>query len=143
MASVLTLPITVPPLLPSYSAPSTSTSTLSQPKSRTLLPAGPAHLKHLRLLHHHDSSFDRHDEHHSALQEKEDEERRRLAQLGATDDLGVGDEDESNELLSLDPKEWKKHDYYAVLGLSKLRFKANQDQIKIARTHPFASANYR
>ncbi|KAF4607845.1 hypothetical protein EYR40_000181 [Pleurotus pulmonarius] len=92
----------------------------------------PAHLKHLRLLHHHDSSFDRHDEHHSALQEKEDEERRRLAQLGATDDLGVGDEDESNELLSLDPKEWKKHDYYAVLGLSKLRFTASQDQIKIA-----------
>ncbi|KAF9495225.1 DnaJ-domain-containing protein [Pleurotus eryngii] len=132
MVSVLTLPVTVPPLLPSYSSPSTSTSTLSQPKPRTLLPAGPAHLKHLRLLHHHDSSFDRHDEHHSALQEKEDEERRRLAQLGATDDLGVGDEDESSDLLSLDPKEWKKHDYYAVLGLSKLRFKANQDQIKIA-----------
>jgi len=31
-----------------------------------------------------------------------------------------------------DPKEWKKQDHYAVLGLSHLRYKATPDQIKIA-----------
>ncbi|KZT59252.1 DnaJ-domain-containing protein, partial [Calocera cornea HHB12733] len=31
-----------------------------------------------------------------------------------------------------DPKEWKKQDHYKVLGLSKFRYKATQDQIKIA-----------
>ncbi|KDQ54122.1 hypothetical protein JAAARDRAFT_135841, partial [Jaapia argillacea MUCL 33604] len=46
--------------------------------------------------------------------------------------LGVGDEDETEELLFLDPKEWKKQDRYAVLGLSHLRYKANDAQIKIA-----------
>ncbi|XP_060574229.1 dnaJ homolog subfamily C member 2-like, partial [Ruditapes philippinarum] len=35
-------------------------------------------------------------------------------------------------LLSLDPKEWKKQDHYAVLGLEKLRFKATDAQIKKA-----------
>jgi DnaJ homolog subfamily C member 2 len=74
------------------------------------------------------------------------------------DDLGVGDEEETAELLALDPKEWKvckpkqtlylsiqsahshgdpsriqKQDHYAVLGLSHLRYKATDDQIKIAR----------
>ncbi|KAJ8454295.1 hypothetical protein ONZ45_g19362 [Pleurotus djamor] len=42
-----------------------------------------------------------------------------------------------NDLPNSEPKttlvsEWKKHDYYAVLGLSKLRYTATQDQIKIA-----------
>uniref|UniRef100_A0A2C9LJJ1 Uncharacterized protein n=1 Tax=Biomphalaria glabrata TaxID=6526 RepID=A0A2C9LJJ1_BIOGL len=41
------------------------------------------------------------------------------------------DEDESL-LLRLDPKEWKKQDHYAVLGLSKLRYRASEDQIKRA-----------
>jgi DnaJ family protein C protein 2 len=48
------------------------------------------------------------------------------------DDRGVGDEPESEELLSLDPKEWKRQDHYAVLGLSHLRYKATPEQIKIA-----------
>ncbi|PWZ00864.1 DnaJ-domain-containing protein [Testicularia cyperi] len=48
------------------------------------------------------------------------------------DDAGVGDEDESPELLARDPKEWKTQDHYAVLGLSALRWNATQEQIKIA-----------
>jgi DnaJ family protein C protein 2 len=32
----------------------------------------------------------------------------------------------------LDPKEWKKQDHYAVLGLSHLRYNATAEQIKIA-----------
>ena len=69
------------------------------------------------------------------------------------DDLGVGDEEETEDLLTLDAKEWKvgiyfesiievvlitrfliqKQDHYAVLGLSHLRYKATDEQIKIAR----------
>ncbi|XP_071502249.1 dnaJ homolog subfamily C member 2-like [Diadema antillarum] len=43
------------------------------------------------------------------------------------------DEDEDDAmLLTLDPKEWKNQDHYAVLGLSKLRYKATQHEIKKA-----------
>lgn len=35
-------------------------------------------------------------------------------------------------LKSLDPKDWKNQDHYAVLGLAKLRYKATQKQIKAA-----------
>ncbi|KAL3853214.1 hypothetical protein ACJMK2_016771 [Sinanodonta woodiana] len=44
------------------------------------------------------------------------------------------EDDEENEslLLSLDPKEWKNQDHYEVLGLSKFRHKATEDQIKRA-----------
>ena len=72
---------------------------------RTLLPVGPAYLNHLRLTLHHAHSF-------SALDKHLEAERDRLFALNgdasaAEDDLGVGDEEESPELLSLDPKEWK------------------------------------
>jgi hypothetical protein len=72
---------------------------------RTLLPVGPAYLNHLRLTLHHAHSFSDLDKHLEA-------ERDRLFALNgdasaAEDDLGVGDEEESPVLLSLDPKEWK------------------------------------
>ncbi|KAL7284507.1 hypothetical protein ACG7TL_001798 [Trametes sanguinea] len=75
-------------------------------------------------------SISQHDKH-------AEEERKRLEALngngtGIEDDLGVGDEEETEELLTLDPKEWKKQDHYAVLGLSHLRYKATPEQIKIA-----------
>ncbi|XP_072257814.1 dnaJ homolog subfamily C member 2 [Pyxicephalus adspersus] len=35
-------------------------------------------------------------------------------------------------LKSLDPKDWKNQDHYAVLGLTNLRYKATQKQIKAA-----------
>ncbi|XP_050333452.1 dnaJ homolog subfamily C member 2 [Bactrocera neohumeralis] len=35
-------------------------------------------------------------------------------------------------LKSLDPKEWKDHDHYAILGLGKLRFNATDDDIRRA-----------
>lgn len=71
---------------------------------RTLLPVGQAYVNHVRLaLHSH--SFSSLDGHLAA-------ERERKAKLEAhdaagEDDLGVGDEEETPELLSLDPKEWK------------------------------------
>ncbi|XP_015599796.1 dnaJ homolog subfamily C member 2 [Cephus cinctus] len=41
-------------------------------------------------------------------------------------------EDDLDYLRSLDPKEWKDQDHYAVLGLKKLRHKATEDDIKRA-----------
>ena len=72
---------------------------------RTLLPVGPAYLTHLRVSLHHAYSFSSLDKHLTA-------ERERLAALhgddvAGEDDLGVGDEEETQELLKSDPKEWK------------------------------------
>lgn len=53
----------------------------------------------------HKLTFEEHDKH-------AEEERKRLEAMNGIgvdgeDDLGVGDEPEDEELLSLDPKEWK------------------------------------
>ena len=71
---------------------------------RKLLPAGQAYLAHVRRAVHN-LTFEEHDKH-------AEEERKRLEALsgaGSTveDDLGVGDEEETEDLLLLDPKEWK------------------------------------
>ena len=71
---------------------------------RTLLPVGPAYLAPSALVAHA-HSFLSLDKHLNA-------ERERLAALygedaAGEDDLGVGDEEEPEELLNLDPKEWK------------------------------------
>ena len=117
---------------------------------RKLIPAGPAYLAHVRRAVHN-LTFEEHDKH-------AEEERLRLEAAnggngGIEDDLGVGDEEETEDLLTLDAKEWKvgiyfesiievvlitrfliqKQDHYAVLGLSHLRYKATDEQIKIAR----------
>ncbi|KAF9325925.1 hypothetical protein BG006_010613 [Podila minutissima] len=53
-----------------------------------------------------------------------------------------GDEPEDPAMLKRDPKDWKDQDQYAVLGLSKLRYRATEDQIrrahrkKVLRHHP-------
>ena len=62
-------------------------------------------MNHLRLSLHHGHNF-------SALDKHLEAERERLASLHAIanpeeDDLGVGSEDEDEETLNLDPKEWK------------------------------------
>ncbi|KAG6856321.1 hypothetical protein H0H87_005522 [Tephrocybe sp. NHM501043] len=133
MATVLTLPITAPVLPKGYTAPLASTSRLSTPHPtghRVLLPVGHAHLDHLRLALHHAHDFESFDAHTAT--EREAKQKLLAAEGAAEDDLGVGDEEESAEILALDPKEWKKQDHYAVLGLSKFRYLATPEQIKIA-----------
>jgi len=76
---------------------------------RTLLPVGPAYLRHLQLSLHHAHSF-------SSLDKYLNAERECLAALhgedaAGEDDLGVGDEEEPEELLNLDPKEWEVRFY--------------------------------
>jgi hypothetical protein len=69
---------------------------------RKLIPVGPAYLAHVRRVVH-DLSFEEHDKH----VEEEQKRRRNLEQEADEDDLGVGDEEETEDILSLDPKEWK------------------------------------
>ncbi|KAJ2602873.1 Zuotin [Coemansia sp. RSA 1804] len=63
----------------------------------------------------------------------------------ALQNMAVGDEEDEEEsalLLASDPKQWKKQDHYAVLGLSRLRYRATVDDIvkshrkKVLRHHP-------
>lgn len=42
------------------------------------------------------------------------------------------DEPESKALLRSDPSKWKTQDHYAILGLSRKRYLANDDDIKRA-----------
>lgn len=72
---------------------------------RILLPVGPAYVNHVRLSLHHSHSFSSLDKYIAA--EKDRIARLTEGDLIAEDDLGVGDEEETQDLLSLDPKEWK------------------------------------
>ncbi|KAH3663311.1 hypothetical protein OGAPHI_005301 [Ogataea philodendri] len=42
------------------------------------------------------------------------------------------DEEQDEDLLEHDPRDWKTCDLYAVMGLSKLRYRATEDQIRRA-----------
>lgn len=74
----------------------------------------------------HNLTFDEHDKH-------AEEERKRLEGLNGDgaiqDDLGVGDEEEAEELLLLDPKEWK------VSGLEDFGDSAIRLEIKCSLMH--------
>ncbi|KAI0042957.1 DnaJ-domain-containing protein [Auriscalpium vulgare] len=128
MADVLQLTVVPPPLPKSWSPQPPPAKSLSPLVDRKLIAAGPAYLAHVRRAVHN-LSFEEHDKH-------VEEERKRLQELNGDgvgeDDLGVGEEEESPELSLLDPKEWKKQDHYAVLGLSRLRYRATPAQIKVA-----------
>lgn len=60
------------------------------------------------------------------------EAERNVKQIEQDEDADLGDEEQSAELLAHDPREWKEADLYAVLGLSHLRWKATEDQIRRA-----------
>lgn len=82
-----------------------------------------------------------------SLWQNENEKDCSLSEEQVSDDdnssnLGCIDEDNVNFLRSLDPKEWKHQDHYAVIGLSKLRYRATEDDIrkayrfKVLKHHP-------
>ena len=52
----------------------------------------------------HDLTFEEHDKH---VEEAEKRRRNLEQEADEDDDLGVGDEEENEDLLLLDPKEWK------------------------------------
>lgn len=128
MATVITLPVTLPAVSSSYSAP--SSSSLSKTSSAHIYPAGPSYLSSARrqLLQR---SFAEDDKHVKAQQ---DLDAANASAAGGEEQYpGLGEEEESKEILASDPKEWKKQDHYEVLGLGNLRYKATDDHIKVAR----------
>ena len=60
------------------------------------------------------------------------EAEKNVTKVEQNEDEDLGDEEQSEELLATDPREWKSADLYAVLGLSHLRYKATEDQIRRA-----------
>ncbi|EWC44202.1 hypothetical protein DRE_06947 [Drechslerella stenobrocha 248] len=94
---------------------------LSKPIHRNLEPVGPHYLAHARRKRHH-RTFSEDDRIVAAQQAKNVEDA----------DSGEISEPEDPLLLSRDPKDWKNQDHYAVLGLSRYRWKATDEQIKKA-----------
>ncbi|KAM6984906.1 dnaJ homolog subfamily C member 2-like [Aplochiton taeniatus] len=63
----------------------------------------------------------------ASFQELEEEEE--LSEESEDEELQM---EEYSLLRTLDPKDWKNQDHYAVLGLAHIRYKATQKQIKAA-----------
>ncbi|KAF8452390.1 DnaJ-domain-containing protein [Boletus edulis BED1] len=122
--------VTVLPALPkNWAVPdSPAAQSLAPVVQRKLIPAGSAYLAHVRRTLQN-LSFEAHDK--LIEQDRLRIEALRADELNGEDHAGVGDDEESPELALLDPKEWKKQDHYQVLGLSRLRYKATPEQIKI------------
>lgn len=102
-----------------------------------LLPVGVEYEHHARRILEKRSFAD-----DDKLEAERREKEAHAEAANGVDKDAVDSEPESKELLSLDPKEWKKQDQYAVLGLSNLRYKATVGQIqyahrrKVVRHHP-------
>ncbi|KAF7975940.1 hypothetical protein HWV62_45466 [Athelia sp. TMB] len=126
MASIRQLTVTPAPLPESWTAPEASKKSISHEGlmidnlsalvERKLLPAGAAYLAHVRRQVHNLS--------YEEIDRQAEEERKRLAAANGDDngedDLGVGEEEESEELLAQDAKEWKKEDIARLRGLVDL-----------------------
>lgn len=105
--------------------------TPSKPTSRAIEPVGPHFLAHARRKRHH-----------RTFSEDERIQAATAAKKTETEDLGEISEDEDPMMLQREAKDWKSQDHYQVLGLSKYRYRATEDQIKkahrkkVLRHHP-------
>lgn len=94
---------------------------LSSAVSRAIEPVGPHFLAHARRKRHK-RTFSEDERVQAATQAKKIE----------VEDQDEFDEHEDPMMLQREAKDWKSQDHYAVLGLSKYRYKATEDQIKRA-----------
>ncbi|KAF1982298.1 DnaJ-domain-containing protein [Aulographum hederae CBS 113979] len=131
MATQVQLPL---PVLPDGWAGTNNfkaSGTLSAPNQRNLEPVGPHFLAHARRKRHK-RTFSEDDRIQAQENVKKVED----------DDAGEISEPEDPVMLQRDAKDWKNQDHYAVLGLSKYRYRATEDQIKrahrkkVLRHHP-------
>ncbi|KAI9826139.1 MAG: hypothetical protein M1832_000588 [Thelocarpon impressellum] len=105
--------------------------TLSTPTQRNIEAVGPHFLAHARRKRHQ-----------RTFSEDERIQAQENVKKVEDDDAGDISEPEDPLMLQRDAKDWKNQDHYAVLGLSKYRFKATQEQIKrahrkkVLRHHP-------
>ncbi|CED82837.1 Zuotin and related molecular chaperones (DnaJ superfamily), contains DNA-binding domains [Phaffia rhodozyma] len=144
MSASLTLPVSLGALPSNWSESSKSAGKLSSPTKHSIFPAGPSFIRstvRTKLQRSFAEDDEVHSSHAASLASKSTEE-----ELGPEFD-GLGEEQESRDVLDLDAKEWKKQDHYAVLGLGHMRYKANDDHIRVAhrrkvlRHHPDKKAN--
>jgi DnaJ homolog subfamily C member 2 len=96
-------------------------SSLTPANQRNLEAVGPQFLAHARRKRHK-RTFSEDERIQAAERVKRVED----------DDNGEISEEEDPLMLQRDAKDWKGQDHYAVLGLSKYRYKATEDQIKRA-----------
>ncbi|KAK5070523.1 Zuotin [Lithohypha guttulata] len=98
-----------------------SVSSLSNGVMRTIEPVGPAFM-----------AFARRKRLGRTFSEDERIQQQSKAKKVEEDDDGEISEPEDPLMLARDPKDWRGQDHYAVLGLSKYRWRATDDQIKRA-----------
>ncbi|KAF2724867.1 DnaJ-domain-containing protein [Polychaeton citri CBS 116435] len=117
------LSVTLPTLPDGWSAEKDfkAISKLSAPTSRAIEPVGPHFLAHARRKRHK-RTFSEDERIQAAEQVKKVEQ-------DETDDFS---DDEDPIMLNREAKDWKEQDHYAVLGLSKYRWRATEDEIKRA-----------
>lgn len=119
-----------------HAPPFKATGRLTASVSRSIEPVGPAFLAYARRKQH-GRTF------------SEDEKIQAQAKVKNVEKESESEEDEPEDpdMLRRDPKEWKGQDHYAVLGLSKYRYKATDEQIKqahrkkVLRHHPDKKAS--
>jgi DnaJ family protein C protein 2 len=123
MAAAIQIQATLPSLPDGWSAEKDfkPIGHLSAPTSRAIEPVGPHFLAHARRKRHK-RTF------------SEDERIQAQATIKATEETADDDISDTEDpmLLQREAKDWKTQDHYAVLGLSKWRYKATEDQIKRA-----------
>ena len=120
-AKVARLPLPVLPVGWSAEKDFKVVNSLSQAVQREIEPVGPHFLAHARRKRYKRTfSEDERIQAQENVKKVEDE------------DAGEISEPEDPLMLQRDAKDWKGQDHYAVLGLSKYRYKATEDQIKRA-----------
>ncbi|KAL4793867.1 DnaJ domain-containing protein [Aspergillus venezuelensis] len=133
MSSAQTINVTLPALTAGWTADKDfkAVGKLSAVTQRNLEPVGPHFLAHARRKRHHRTfSEDERIQAQQNVKKTEDDEDNEIS------------EDEDPMMLQRDAKDWKGQDHYAVLGLTKYRWRASQDQIKrahrkkVLRHHP-------
>ncbi|KAL2848357.1 DnaJ domain-containing protein [Aspergillus pseudodeflectus] len=133
MSSAQVINVTLPALSADWSADKDfkAVGKVSAATQRNLEPVGPHFLAHARRKRHQRTfSEDERIQAQQNVKKTEDDE---------DDDIS---EDEDPMMLQRDAKDWKSQDHYAVLGLSKHRWRATPEQIKrahrkkVLRHHP-------
>ncbi|EAW13428.1 putative ribosome associated DnaJ chaperone Zuotin [Aspergillus clavatus NRRL 1] len=133
MASHQVINVTLPILSQDWSSDKDfkAVGTLSAAIQRNLEPVGPHFLAHARRKRHQRTfSEDERIQAQQNVKKTEDDEDDEISEA------------EDPMMLSRDAKDWKAQDHYAVLGLSKYRWRATPEQIKrahrkkVLRHHP-------
>ncbi|CAK7565132.1 MAG: Zuotin [Sporothrix epigloea] len=95
---------------------------LSAGTHRSLEPVGPQYLAHARRMRHN----------RTFSEDDRIEAEARAKKVDNGDDDGDISEPEDPSMLTREAKDWKSQDHYAILGLSRYRWKASEEQIKKA-----------